>query len=567
MSHSFQKWPEQTRQSEPSRFQSLDSDELLLIELSRFCRFVMRAGGAAWQFLMELFAGIAIGLLAILGIGIGSLVGLAALTLVAIPGGLNPFGEWIERVTQNIHSEIVGFWNRFKSPQDVAWTFATITGTVGLILLMVHQSVGLTEIPKPSQVRETTHVARRPPTTTFAPPEEAAPASPDFQGELPNPFGPPPKSTIKPVEIIEPVEDEEPAAPKLVVAVDRTELPPDVARFNVPDSAEMFLVESARPELLDPSSLPADDWLQSLPGGEFDVTSIIPAAYRETPAPIDPVLTRPKPRPADDHFTTATRSIGVAIEKTQPTRARSGELIRYELIVTNQSEKQLSEVVVEERVAAPHRVAEAQPAAEYRDGVLTWRLDALDAGESRRLQVGVYPMSGDPLETDASVRSVATFSVATYVEQADPVPIVEPEPTFDATPEADVYRRIKITMTTPRLLKSGFACDVEFVVTNTGTVPLTGVVLRSVLPPELQHAQGDIVKMPIGSLAPGESHAATLHVTGNTLGSPNLMAEVSANEGVATTVRGSFQIVEQLVTQRQHFGSSCGQLFNALARR
>jgi hypothetical protein len=87
---------------------------------------------------------------------------------------------------------------------------------------------------------------------------------------------------------------------------------------------------------------------------------------------------------------------------------------------------------------------------------------------------------------------------------------------------------------------------IRFAVTNTGEAPLSEVAIRGVLPERLKHAHGAEVETELGALAPGETRTAEMHVTAGALGEAELVAEVSAAEGIATTVRGSFDIVASL---------------------
>lgn len=469
-----------------------------------------------------------------------------ALGLNALARGMRDAGKrtavGATRLRDGLAEGFTALAGRFRSPREIAWTFATLTGTVGLILLMVLQSNGLPAAQE--QTKAATHTAQRP--LVQVPQEE--PEADDPFGGLPDPFGAPQQSEPAPEDDpFGPVAQPESAA-ELDVDVARSELPPDIARFNLPDDDELFVVKAdGSGAATDVRSLSGDDWSLASSRPDIGRLGIVPAAYREPRNSVPVAIRLPRASEVGDRFTPSTRSLGVTVTKTQPAEAKTGELLWYDLVVTNRTSGEISGVVVEEHVAEPHRVADARPSAAFADGTLSWKLETLRPGEERRLSVAVYPMSADPIVTAAAVRPVATFSTVTLVqEEPEDEPIVQPAPSLD--PEPAGLRRIRITMTTPERVRSGAGCIIRFRVTNTGAAPLTGVAIRGVLPERLHHPNGVELESDLGPLAPGESRTAEMRVTTDAPGEAELLAEVSAVEGVATTVRGSFAVVESLPT-------------------
>ena len=519
----------------PTRLRPLRPFVELREALARFDRWMAEGGlqkalaqlgNGLLGSLAALIGGIAVAGVALLGSLLTLVAGIVGASAIGTALGLNSIGENVRRLYDRAHIGWLGLWERLKRPDELAWRFATATGIIGLILLLFFQ---LRDSPQPAVKR----VAHRPPAVV----EDPEPA--DAFAELPDPF-----AGAEPVPDPIPLPD---PAPELVAAVERSVLPMDVARFNLPDSEELFVVESESPDLVLAAMLPSDDWLQLTPDTKISTEPVIPAAYGATALTEPIVVESLEPRGEEDQFTPASRQIGIRIEKTQPTQAQAGELLWYELIVTNQSEETLSQVIVEERVEPPHRVADALPAASYQEGLLKWRLDALESGGTRRLQVGIYPMSNDPLITAATIRPISTFSVATYVAEPKPQP-AEPEP--KPKPDPNLFRRVKIAMTMPKTLRQGAHCPIQLVVTNTGTVPLTGVTLRSELPEEVTHSQGRFIEIVVDELPPGASRTTEFHVMAIQNGNPSIIAEVQTDQGVATTVRGSLSIVDRLFAQR-----------------
>lgn len=490
--------------------------------------------------LLALLSAGLVGMFSLIWSGIRFLAGLAGITAIAAAIaaalGLGSIGQGIAALWRRATAALAALWAGLQTPQEIAWTFTAVTGTIGLILLIVFQTSSVPNLAQAGDPNQGQTVVPPQPQRVAIVPEVH---HEELTKPLPDPF----RSTehVESTIATLPVMASKPSLPMLVARLRRTELPSDVTQFGGPIFDETFRVVSLQPQASTAESLPADDWLRNVSARGFALPAA-PAAYRTTHRTNESAGGEVEPRSDGDPLVPGRRGVRVTIERTQPVKSVVGRLLWYELIVTNESSRRLPSLMIEEHVAAPHRVADAFPPARFSDRMLSWRLAGLEAGETRRLRVGVYPTSEAPIETSATVRSLTTVSAITKVTQATKVRAAEPKDR--------IYRRIKIAMTTPGRLVSGSDCEIEVVVTNTGTVPLSGIVLRSVLPPELRGQRGGRIETPIGMLAPGQSRTTTLRVTGRGLGTPRLLAEVSAKEGVSTSVRGSFEVVRSLVADR-----------------
>ncbi len=247
------------------------------------------------------------GAVGVVGSLLAGLAGLLGLSTIATAIGVNTVGRGANRALRSTASGVValrdgiteGFGvlvSGLRSPRELAWTFATVTGTVGLILLTVLQSIGVTAPKASESVRR---VANRP--TAPAQDLVVAQADTDPFGGLPDPFGPAPDAqpfSAPPQFEPEPVPTR---AAELDLEVARTELPADVARFDLPDDEEQFIVES-RPANA-PASLGDDDWLTATRPAVVERPPIVPAAYREMGAAESSVVEqRVQPNEIGDRF-------------------------------------------------------------------------------------------------------------------------------------------------------------------------------------------------------------------------------------------------------------------------
>src|SRR5690606_32153182 len=122
----------------------------------------------------------------------------------------------------------------------------------------------------------------------------------------------------------------EPTVPELALTLERAALPPTIARYNLPDSEEMFEVVAEPTAMIDVASLPDDEWLKALPTQVTTSAPVVPAAYSAS-APVVELSPPPEPMQTADGFSPGSRGIGIVIQKSQPQQARVGELIWYDL--------------------------------------------------------------------------------------------------------------------------------------------------------------------------------------------------------------------------------------------
>lgn len=456
-------------------------------------------------------------------------------------------------------SRMAGLWVRFRRlpASHRAWTFAACTGTIGILLLLWWQWSGripldqtklagdgstasveptplISEPPKSEPFPEGTStslldkLAAKPPESpaeeielTRPEPANGEPQLTDATSGRPatDPFGEdlaPEPTRREPPQLEPPAANSEPVASgnEMELEIEREAAPAHTG--NPPDDkGEEFTVSSAdakpvhdEPGSIDSPNDPDKRWAPTAteqiesPVDEPDPKPSIEAApktdpnepVREPEKPADPPTPRPVP-----HISTVEpgpRDLNVTITRRGPSEASVGQPLRYELIVRNVGNKTIDRVIVEDQVPPEHKIAHTSPAAEIVDRKLHWDLSDLRAGDEHVLSVSLLPMTAGPVESVTTVRPFAHVSSGTRVES----PLVQ------------------FAVTAPAQVGVGQRCRIGFQVTNAAAAPLENVRVLLDLPAGVAYAKGHELVYDVGTLAPGETRAASLIATGKTIG-------------------------------------------------
>jgi uncharacterized repeat protein (TIGR01451 family) len=185
----------------------------------------------------------------------------------------------------------------------------------------------------------------------------------------------------------------------------------------------------------------------------------------------------------------------VLVEKILPTSVSVGEAFDYEIRVTNLSSLQLDNVRVSDSMAGEMTILSMDPdAASMTDGVATWVLNSMDAGEQRSIMIRGAVDSAGSIDGCATVAyDAALCSELTIVE-----------PALQLVKNAPVQSLL---------------CDemlFEYEVTNSGTGVATNVTIEDPLPNGWTTASGaNDVLVDVGDLLPGETRAYAVRVVAN----------------------------------------------------
>src|SRR5204863_10020899 len=112
-------------------------------------------------------------------------------------------------------------------------------------------------------------------------------------------------------------------------------------------------------------------------------------------------------------------------------------------------------------------------------------------------------------------------------------------------------------MTGPEQAQVGDPVAFQITVSNPGTGPVKGLVLRDKLPVGLRHQQGPVVEAELGPLGPGETRSVTLRTSATAGGAQVNEITASAEGGLETTARATVTVVEPSLRVRHGGPAKC----------
>lgn len=342
---------------------------------------------------------------------------------------------------------------------DRAWLFTTITGTIGLILLLIWFYGFLTAKPEQGLIVE----------------EKSPPDSKLGLVSLPN----------EPQVITDLPPDEETGATLIEL-----EVRPEMVFFPVLDEENIVTAPLIPYEAEIASTLP-DGWLpyQERPE-EFIPEPVEEPTFEfedSEPEDVYPKLTFDLDEPAEE--VEESQEANIHIEKIFPENTSVGQAFRYVLLVTNMGSQLVAQTEVRETIEESFKVASTFPEAKREDRNLSWMLTNLEPGEKREILIDLYPTETGEKESVVTVRPQVAAKSATKVVH-DP--------------------KLNLTVKQPKSARIGDWVPVIFEVTNVGNGPVSNIILKTELPAEVQHEKGESLSIRIPALEPGQSHQVKL---------------------------------------------------------
>lgn len=228
-----------------------------------------------------------------------------------------------------------------------------------------------------------------------------------------------------------------------------------------------------------------------------------------------------------------TQKPELKIEKIAPANAVLGQPLIYSIVVKNIGGSPARQVVVEDRVPKGTKLTGTAPQAEMIEKRLIWRIGTLNPGEERKISIRVVPFEEGQIGSIATVNFVAEVAAETVITAP----------------------QLVVEITGPKRAKVGEPVEFTFKVTNSGNGEASNVVIRNLIPPELQHPAGNDLEYAAGTLPPGGSREVKLTVAAAKPGAAVNQAIVTADGGLSTEAKAAIEIVGELLAL-SHSGPS-----------
>jgi uncharacterized repeat protein (TIGR01451 family) len=227
------------------------------------------------------------------------------------------------------------------------------------------------------------------------------------------------------------------------------------------------------------------------------------------------------------------------VQKTMPAEVQLNKEFDYYITVTNLTGKYLSQIEITDYLADNFKFVSADPQAKLDGKMLEWVMPKLNPNESQKIKVTGMATSAEAIKQCAIAKYKMPACATTKV----------------------VESKLALTKTaSPQVL----ACDnieIKYTVTNNGSGPTTNVVITETLPDGLMANGAKTVKVPVGTLTPGQSKTfaviAKADKTGKFSGKAMAQADGDLKSESAVTetiVTKPVLVIEKLGKEAQYFG-------------
>jgi uncharacterized repeat protein (TIGR01451 family) len=180
----------------------------------------------------------------------------------------------------------------------------------------------------------------------------------------------------------------------------------------------------------------------------------------------------------------------LTLDKRGPATIRLGQQLAYEIVVRNGGAIVAQRVRIEDELPPGTRMLRTDPPAAMQADRLIWILDNLPSGAEKHLRVEVQPAAGGDWSSTATASIILSTSSSLRTRV--------------------VAASLSLTMSGPETVGVGQTAAFQIRVTNNGTQPLTGLVLRDRVPRGLQHSAGGELEADLGTLEPGKTRNINL---------------------------------------------------------
>ena len=222
------------------------------------------------------------------------------------------------------------------------------------------------------------------------------------------------------------------------------------------------------------------------------------------------------------------------IEKTMPRAVQFNAPFEYTVRVTNLTELQLSNVVVNERLSDGLDYVSSRPKGTLDSAILTWEMETLGPKASKTITVKV---------SGTQVGCLKTYADASYsVLACTTTEVVQPS--------------LSLTQSAPANVTLCDAIPMTFVVTNEGSGTATNVKVKETLPLGMTTQDGRTrIKLSLGNLVSGQSETRTVNTKATQAGTYETQATAVADGNLEALSEMSRTVVTQPVLTIAQTGS------------
>ena len=216
------------------------------------------------------------------------------------------------------------------------------------------------------------------------------------------------------------------------------------------------------------------------------------------------------------------QSPGVTLQWVNHGGFNVGQMCDVELVVKNTSQTVVRSVMTEAVIPENVEVIEARPASAEGAEMPTWTFGELQPGQSRSVMLKVIPKTRGAVRLDAYVRLTGTSSSQFSVQEP----------------------MIGVAVSGPEEIEVGQQVGYIVRVSNPGTGLANNVVIQAAIPEGLEHRNGSLLTIEIGTLNPGESRQARLSLTAVEGGDQQLAVRVLADGGLSDQTTTAISVAE-----------------------
>ena len=226
--------------------------------------------------------------------------------------------------------------------------------------------------------------------------------------------------------------------------------------------------------------------------------------------------------PAIPDADSGPQSPGVTVQWVKHGGFNVGQECDIELVVKNTSQTVIRSVMAEAVIPPNVEVVESKPAAVEGSEMPTWTFGELQPGQSRSVMLKVIPQTRGDVRLDAYVRLTGTSSSQFAVQEP----------------------MIGVVVSGPENVEIGQQVGYIVRVSNPGTGLANNVVIQAAVPEGLEHRNGSLLTIEIGTLNPGESRQARLSLTAVQGGDQQLAVRVLADGGLSDQTTTAIVVAE-----------------------